>query len=112
MVADLLCWDDIDLEATETDDPLEQLRQDTYHRVIESRGENVDDPDAGLGAEDILSSALDPALKLRAENELKKDPRVVSVTADVVKVADESYRLDLDIETDSDHITLTVGGDS
>ena len=50
-MADLLCLDDLDLFATEIDDPIGELEQDLYHRLIELPGTNPDDVNRGLGLE-------------------------------------------------------------
>lgn len=102
-MTDLLCFDDLDAFATELDDPLAELEQDNYHRLITARGMNLDDPDLGLGLEEMLSAALDGSLGPRVEAELLKDERNLDVRARVTELARDaegvSIQLDLEIET-------------
>jgi hypothetical protein len=74
-MVDLLCFDDVDMMATELDDPLAEALQDFYHRLIEDPGSNPDDPDRGVGLVSMLSSVQDPSLAGRIDAEAKKDDR-------------------------------------
>ncbi|MGK3987469.1 hypothetical protein WME99_30800 [Sorangium sp. So ce136] len=49
VLADLVGFDDVDAFATETSDPLEEFKQDKYHRLTEEYGSNPDDTDRGVG---------------------------------------------------------------
>lgn len=79
---DLVCLDDIDDFASETDDELVQLEQDLYHRLLEDYGSNPDDEDRGVGLLSRLSSSDDPRkLGRLIEADFSKDERVDGVTA-------------------------------
>lgn len=117
-MVDALCMDDLDQFGTELDDPLEELWQDLYHRLIESPGSNLDDPDRGYGLEGRLSSAsrhdiLGASTKHGIEMELRKDPGVQNARATVTETAANEYRLQLEIVADEGelHITLVRDGD-
>lgn len=77
-VADLVCLADLDPKATETTSDLQSLEQDVLHILIEVRGSNPDDPDRGIGAEEMLSgsAANIAALPGLIDAELLKDPRI------------------------------------
>lgn len=82
---DLVCVDDLDEYASETDDELELLAQDLYHRLIEEYGSNPDDPTRGVGIMSRLSSTDDPLMIARLiESDFLGDDRVISCVA-VVK---------------------------
>lgn len=116
-MVDALCLDDLDLFGTEIDDPLEELYQDLYHRLIEPPGSNLDDPDRGFGIEGRLSSAgrqgaIGPSIKHGIETELDKDIRVHNARATVTSPTDGEYRVDIAIEADEGalNIKLVVDG--
>ncbi len=127
---DLLCVDDLDQFGGELDDPIAELAQDNYHRLIEAPGSNPDDPNRGLGLEDLLSAsiaagptapsdAVDLALLgPRIETELLNDDRNADVRA-TVSVLEQSQRgttfaVDIEIVTDDGVLTglgLEMGPD-
>lgn len=87
MARDLRCLEDLDLYGAECTSALEELVQDLFHRLLERPGENLDDPDRGLGLGDLLSGPVD-ANKLSAliKRELQKDTRVTSADVTVTEV--------------------------
>lgn len=77
MTAEIIGFDDLDPNMAETDDPRQQLAQDLYHRLIEERGSNPDDPDRGLGLPQRVNGTVnDDALERDTVEELRKDRRV------------------------------------
>lgn len=81
---DLVCIDDLTDDMQETDpDSIAALAQDLYHRAIEDRGSNPDDPDAGEGIFRWLSQGMTQRdLTARAGSlagEWRKDDRVADV---------------------------------
>jgi phage baseplate assembly protein W len=111
-MADLRCFDDLDAFGAETSDALEELEQDLYHRLIEPRGSNLDDPDRGLGIEDMLSGEVDPGLKQRIEAELRKDERVTAVSASITEIATGSFRIEVHIEANEEVLGLVLETDA
>lgn len=106
---DVLCLEDLNEFGEETTDPLEILRQDVYHTLLERRGSNLDDLDRGLGLEDRLSGPIDPvALKADIENQLSLDDRVNAVQAKVTRLEEGSYRIAIDIETNDGVLELEL----
>lgn len=109
---DARCFDDLDPFADELDDPLAELEQDNYHRLITPRGMNVDDPDFGIGVEQMLSGAYDGTIGPRIEAELLKDERNRDVRAVVIEesrtAAGITIRVDLTIETSDGVLTQSV----
>ncbi len=113
---DALCLDDLDLFGGEIDDPLEELGQDLYHRLIEAPGSNIDDPARGYGLEGRLSSAgrsktLPTTIRHGIEAELKKDRRVWAVRAAVESPAVGEYRVHIQIESDEGELGITLAAD-
>lgn len=99
---DALCWDDLDAFGAELDDPLEELRQDLYHRTIEPPGSNLDDPDRGFGLEGRLSSGvragtINSSLQHELEAELKKDDRVTDASVTILQTAAEEYSINIQV---------------
>lgn len=112
-MADVICLDDLDRFGGELNDPLAELAQDNYHRLIESPGSNPDDPDRGLGLDDMLSGAIGTGiadasdltlLGPRIETELLKDVRnaEVKVTVRVTSEGHAGTSLDVAIEIVTD----------
>ena len=95
---DLICFDDVDLNAAEMNDPIAELEQDFYHRLIEAPGSNPDDPDRGLGLPDRLNDILDPNLAREIDAEGKKDDRIDQVDMLVTETAPGIYRVDIEIQ--------------
>lgn len=103
---------DLDPFGTDTESDLEDLEQDSIHRLISPHASNPDDPDLGLGVDNFLSGT--PDLTNNSQqiiNELKKDPRIDSVEANV-SVAIESQAGDtynVDVEIDTSDNTIAIG---
>lgn len=111
-MAELRCFDDVDSFGAETLDELEDLSQDLYHRLIERRGANLDDPDRGLGIEDMLSGTVSSELKNEIESELLKDPRVSLARASIASIDDGGVRIEIAIEIEEDEINLVLESDA
>lgn len=97
-MVDVICFDDLDLFGRELNDPLEELRQDLYHRGIEPPGSNIDDSDRGLGLDGSLNGPVDRGLKHQIEAEFRKDDRVDAVNAEITEVDESSYRVAIEVE--------------
>ena len=112
-MSELRCYEDLDSFGAETEDALEDLQQDLYHRLVEERGSNIDDRDRGLGIEDLLSGVLDPGLKYLVEHELRKDARVLAVEA-ILSEGDAAgtYRLDIKVQADEGELGITLESDA
>ena len=113
---DLIALDDIDAAASEVTDPLAELAQDLYRRLIEYPGSNIDDPDRGLGLSSVLSSTVDvPALRARIIAELRKDERVLTVAVVVTQVtasqAGDAWTADIAIEADEGALGVSLAVD-
>jgi hypothetical protein len=114
---DLIAFDDLDLFGAECATPLDELEQDLYHRLIEPAGSNIDDPNRGLGIEDLLSGPYDAALAGRIEAELRKDSRVSAVRATITDLqtgsnAGTSFRITVDVKADEGELGMTLSFDS
>ncbi len=112
-MADALCLDDLDLFGGEIDDPLQELAQDLYHRLIEAPGSNLDDPARGFGLEGRLSGSGRPgtiaaSLAHEIEAEMRKDDRVRNAIATVTSPAAGEYRIDLQIQADEGVLKITL----
>lgn len=106
MPGELDCYYDMNEFDRELDDPLEELEQDLYHRLVEPPGSNIDDPDRGVGVEDELSGFADPSLQRRIETDFERDDRVAACRARITKPdasASEQqgviYRIEIEVET-------------
>lgn len=84
-MGDLVCLDDVDPFAAETEDELEILWQDLYHRLLEDYGSNPDDPDRGCGLANALNAPFDPNVGRTIEADFRKDDRVLGVQATVAE---------------------------
>lgn len=83
---DLVCGEDLDEYASETDDELDQLAQDLEHRLFEDYGSNPDDEDRGVGLLSCLSGTDNPTVVGRLiEADFMKDERVLSCIATVTR---------------------------
>lgn len=110
---DGLCLDDIDLFGAELDDPLAELAQDLYHRLIEAPGSNLDDPARGYGLEGRLSAAGTgqseaTAIEHGIEAEFRKDDRVLDVRASLSSPAAGEYRVDIQIMADEGKLGIVL----
>ena len=108
---EIRCFEDMDQFGAETADELEDLIQDCYHRLIEPRGSNLDDPSRGLGLEDALSGPEDVALQAKIESELALDPRVTAVSATITKLETGSYRIQIAIGVNETELGLVLETD-
>lgn len=108
-ILDLRCFDDLDELAAEITDPLEQLEQDNYHRLITPPGQNIDDPDFGLGLPQMLSAGLRDAQALgpAIEGELRKDSRNDVVRALITEVARGEYDIEIRIVPNASELGTT-----
>ncbi len=112
-MTDLRAVDDLDPYASETSDPLEELAQDLYHRLIEPPESNLDDPDRGLGLEDALSGPFDaPSLKARIEAEMRKDSRVDAVVATLTLPEVGVVLVDIALEANDQQLGIRVRSDA
>lgn len=112
-MSELRCYEDLDSFGAETTDELEDLAQDLYHRLIEERGSNIDDPDRGLGIEDLLSGVLDPSLKYLVEHELRRDVRVEAVEATLTEGSTVgSYRIDIKVQANEEALGFALESDA
>jgi len=105
---DLDCFDDMSPFADELDDPLAELEQDLWHRIIEEPGSNIDDPDRGFGLFARLSGEYDPATPQLLEAEVRKDERVAAARAFVTQLADDTFRVQLVVETEAGDLALAA----
>ena len=105
---DLDCFDDMTAFADELNDPLAELEQDLWHRLIEEPGSNIDDPDRGFGLFSRLSGVYDPATPQLIEAEMRKDDRVVAARCTVAELEDGVFRVDIQIETDAGDVAVTA----
>lgn len=98
-MVDVRCFSDLDLAGTDIDDPVEELNQDLFHRLIERYGSNIDDPDRGVGLLDILSSSVDAEeIAARVRTDFRKDDRVETVTTKLTKLDEGEYLLEIDCQ--------------
>ncbi len=115
-MVDALCLDDLDLFGGEINDPLVELAQDLYHRIIEAPGSNLDDPARGYGIEGRLSGSgrsrvLTTSIQQGVEAELRKDSRVFEARAAVDSPAVGEYRIDIQIVCDEGELGITLVAD-
>lgn len=117
MAGELRCFDDLDAFGAETDDELENLSQDLYHRLIEPPGSNLDDPDRGLGLPGQLSGSLDPFLARKIEAEMRKDPRVNAASAAITDISTSDQRgaqlqINIQVEINEDQVGIVLQVDA
>ncbi len=113
---DALCLDDLDQFGGELDDPLAELAQDLYHRVIEAPGSNFDDVARGYGLEGKLSGGNRGAtfltdIKQGLEAEMRKDSRVLEARAEVTSPATGEYEAHIDIVCDEGELGIKLEAD-
>lgn len=109
---DLVCRDDLDEFASETDDELEQLAQDLEHRLLEEYGSNPDDEDRGVGLMSRLSGTDDPTMIGRLiEADFLKVERVLTCVAQVQRtgVGNEGAFASVDITVTTTDGLLKLG---
>ncbi len=114
MVVDLVCLDDLDEFASETNDELDLFAQDVYHRLLEDYGSNPDDEDRGVGLLSRLSGSDDPIMIGRLiEADILKDPRALTCVARVERrgVGNEGVTAHVDIEITTTDGLLHLGYD-
>lgn len=100
---DLVCLQDLDPFAKETQSDLETLSQDVLHILLEVLGSNLDDQDRGLGVVTLLSGTQTnlAAVSSDAATQLTKDPRIDSATVNITQTNTEAFTL---------QITISVAG--
>jgi hypothetical protein len=107
MVQELICIDDVDPYARELSDPLAELEQDIFHRLIEDPDSNLDaiamGEQRGLGLEDMLTTPLSTNLGQLIKAECERDDRVTAA-----KVLVTEQRNGNATSTVTINITLTV----
>lgn len=108
---DLVCLDDLDEFASETDDEIELLAQDVKHRLLEEYGSNPDDEDRGVGIMSRLSGTDDPIMIGRLiEADLVKDERILTCAAQIERTdagnAGSFATVDITITTTDGLLTL------
>lgn len=111
---DLVCREDLDEFASETDDEFEQLAQDLEHRLLEEYGSNPDDEDRGVGIMSRLSGSDDPNMIARLiEADFHKDDRVLSCVVAVTLAGAKSTGViaSLDITVTTSDGSLKLGYD-
>jgi hypothetical protein len=107
-VGDLVAWDDLDANASECADPIQELRQDLYHRLIEAPGSNIDDPDRGFGIYQKLNKPMDVKTAKLIELEMQKDDRVDSCECTVTNTGSGTYKIEIDCVADGQEMNLTL----
>lgn len=109
--SDLVCVQDLDPNGNETTSDLQNLTQDVFHVLIETLGSNPDDPERGVGIDQYLSGTTDNlmALPRLIENQLESDDRIDAVTASVVKNADGSFTVAIELAVDGAVLGLQYG---
>jgi len=113
---DLAGYDDIDLLATEIADPIEELRQDVYHRCIEPYGSNPDiEANRSLGLEEVLHGAYDGSLPGIVQAGLSLDERIEAVKATVDELEGtttaggaRAVRLNVEIAVDEGELGIVL----
>lgn len=108
---ELVCRDDLDEFASETDDELEQLAQDLEHRLLEDYGSNPDDEDRGVGLMSRLSGTDSPTMIGRLiEADFLKDDRVATCVALVTHTGSDASgvlaSVDITVETTEGRLKL------
>jgi hypothetical protein len=106
---DLVCVDDFTPMGDLTTSDLQNYEQDIYHKLKEARASNLDDLNSGAGFETILSSSASPRqVQSLATQEALNDPRTVSASATVTQDAEGNMAVQLESDTDADHLALNV----
>lgn len=105
---DGLCFDDMDENARELDDPLAELEQDIAHQLLESWGTNLDAPDRSIGLEDQLSAYSSPNLKNYIEKKLLDDDRISAVQATITQVGAVTNQISLSVEANEDELGIVL----
>lgn len=107
MSGELRCLEDVDPYARELDDPLTELEQDIFHRLLEDPDSNLDawiaGESRGLGLLDLLSTPLKPNLSQLVKAECELDDRVTSAAVRV-----DEKKNGNNVSTVTIAITLTV----
>lgn len=106
---DIRCGDDVDMFARDAA-PLEVFAQDVYHMLITNKMTLLQDPDWGLGLESYLGRPLPKTLAFDVESLVRRDDRVSNAKCTIDPVAGErdSYRLDLQVETEFGFLQMAL----
>jgi hypothetical protein len=115
-MTDARCLDDLDPFGAELDDPLEELFQDLYHRLIEAPGSNIDDPARGFGLDGRLSSSSRASVVLTTIEtgicaEFRKDDRVLDVSASVTSSSPGAYEIAIRVVADEGVLGIKLARD-
>lgn len=96
---DLVCYDDVDPLAAETQSDLESFAQDVYHLLLELPGTNPDDPNRGIGIELYLSGTFADFAKLPAliEQQIGDDPRATGCSCSITSNSNGTYGINIQI---------------
>ena len=105
---DLVAWDDLDSTGAELNDPIAELEQDLYHRIIEPLGSNIDDPTRGFGIYRRLNKPFDAKIGKLLELELLNDERLDSCTVTVTDTGNGTYIIQIDGTADGAALGLTL----
>lgn len=110
-ILDVVCFDDLDEFGAEITEPIEALKQDNYHRLVELPGSNIDDPGRGLGLVRLLNGKESDLVSAgpRVEAELRKDPRNAEVRCRITPVAKGEYDIDIAIVPDPEQLGSVEG---
>lgn len=109
---ELRWYDDLDSFAAEVASDYEALTQDVYHMLIENPGENLDDPQRGIGVPQMLSgnAANLATICARIDSQLVRDPRIDASKSTLTPLVDgngnASYFLEVQIAVNGAVITL------
>lgn len=110
MTSDLLWIDDLDPMGAEVDSK-GALFQDNYHRMIEGKGSNIDDPDRGVGVFSWLNAPIEPSYRHLVERELLRDDRNETVTAQVTGADADTFKIETEYTYDGETVGIEVDGD-
>lgn len=108
-ILDVSCFDDLDEFGAEITDPLESLEQDNYHRLVTNPGDNIDDPDFGLGLPRLLSGNAADLMSAapRIEAELRKDTRNEEVRAVITPLEKGVYDVSIVVVPNAEEVGTT-----
>ena len=113
-MTDALCLYDLDAYGRELNSPLDELYQDLVHRLLETRGTNIDDPDRGVGLRDLLSAGYNPEngatqlIKAPIETDFRKDDRVQDVSASALVNLDGSIAVAIQVVANGTTMNIDV----
>ena len=109
---DVRCEDDLDLFGGDLDDPLEELRQDVIHMLLESYGSNPDALERSIDLEAALSGPEDPALAHRIESKLREDDRIDDAEVTITEEGDAIRNVEIRIVANEGELGITFDVDA